>query len=116
MSETEVKTTALDRMLARLEKRYGHYEVPLCRVCNRELSIAAMGGGERTWWACSPNIEDPEKPGWLKTNPDWEPQPDNEKWPQGHYSHSRWQAPNLPNSDVLRAVRIIQAMRKRLSK
>jgi len=115
MSETEVKTTALDRMLMRLEKRYGDYEVPPCRVCGRELSIGQIGGGERTWWGCNPLIDDPDKPGMLKNDPDWVREPDKEKWPQGHYSHSRWQAPNFPDSDMLRAVRIIQAMRKRLN-
>jgi hypothetical protein len=114
MSETEVKTTALDRLLARLEKRYGDYEVPPCRVCGRELSIGAIGGGERTRWGCNPMIDDPDKPGFLKRDPDWVDKPDPEKWPYGHYSGSVWTAPNFPSHDVLRAVRIIRALQKRL--
>jgi len=116
MSETEVKTTAIGKLLERMERRYGNYEVPPCRVCGRDLSSASSGGWERTWWACSPQMDDPDKPGWLKTNPDWEPLPDKDKWPQGHYSHSRWQAPNFPDFDILRLVQLVRAMKKRLEK
>lgn len=41
-------------LLARLRQRYTADSIPPCRVCGGELSLASMGGGHATVYACPP--------------------------------------------------------------
>lgn len=50
-------------LLEVLTERYEATVVPPCRVCALPLTIARMGGGEPTVWACDMWEDDPDKPG-----------------------------------------------------
>ena len=57
--------------------------VPPCRVCGGPLSVASMGGGRATKWACDMWEDDPEKPGKLRRKTGRGPADD-------HYERSEW--------------------------
>lgn len=76
-----------------LRERYAPTEVPPCRVCGGPLSLAAIGGGKPTVWACSGNEDDPDRPGYIRSQPGrWGNAKDgvSEYGPGGHYHDSRW--------------------------
>ncbi len=69
-------------LLAELRGAYAPDPIPPCRVCGRPLSIASVGGGQATVYACSIMEADPDKPGYLRRNQSWDPAND-------HYANSR---------------------------
>ena len=87
-------TTITPELIAELRERYTPPTIPPCRVCGGELSIARVGGGEPTEWACSGKEDDPDRPGWLRNAPGrWTNAPDggsSEFRADGHYNRSRW--------------------------
>jgi len=70
-------------IVATLRARYAPTTVPPCRVCGGELSIASVGGGEPTRWACSEYEDDPDVHGQLRRKPD-------RSMADAHYGDSRW--------------------------
>lgn len=81
----------------RLRERYERVPVPPCRVCGGELTIARMGGGEVTRYACS-SPEAKASVGIMRGG-------DN------HYFNSYWSAPNHPDEDVIALLRRLDAAR-----
>jgi hypothetical protein len=90
----EDKTKALVELIASLKNRYTAEPVPACPVCGGELGIASIGGGEPTVWACSPQEEDPENPGFLRLKK-------GRKGVDDHYTRSRWKQYRGGDSEVL---------------
>lgn len=45
-------------LIGDLKKRYDQLPIPPCRICGGELSIAAIGGGRPTKYACSGSGDD----------------------------------------------------------
>jgi len=80
--------------LEALRERYRPTIVPPCRVCGGELSIAAIGGGQPTRWACGGRVDNPERPGYSMDAPGrWSNAPPgtpSEYGPGGHYHDSEW--------------------------
>lgn len=70
-------------LLALLAARYATEEVPPCRVCGGRLSVASIGGGEATRYACSGQETDPENPERLRYKP-------GRTIADEHYANSRW--------------------------
>lgn len=81
--DTPVAEWPLEWVTDHLRGTYGPVEVPPCRVCGRALSIASMGSGEATKYACSGREPDPDRPG-------------ETRWTEGrtpadeHYGQSQW--------------------------
>ncbi len=86
--------------LDELEQRYTAEPVPPCRICGDVLSIASMGGGKPTEWACSLQEDDPERPGMLRMKPGRDGLL-NEFGPGGHYHDSHWTQYRRGDPDVL---------------
>ncbi len=57
--------------------------IPECRICGGQLSVARMGGGAPTEWACSPYEDDPDDPRHLRRKAD-------RGIADGHYSSSHY--------------------------
>jgi len=80
--------------LAALRARYTPTPVPPCRVCGGPLSIARMGGGEATEYACSESR--PTKVG------------EYDKWLVGHYRRSHWTQLRPGDPDILALLDLLQ--------
>ncbi len=97
-------TRLSDADLVTLEKRYTASEVPPCHVCAGPLTVASMGGGCSTIWACSGMVDDPNHPGELIREP-------GRKIADDHYRISRWTEHRSGDSDVLAVIAEVRAFR-----
>ena len=70
-------------LLAWLREQYKAEPIPPCRVCGGRLSVASMGGGNATRWACGMWEDDPDAPGKLRRKP-------GRGLADGHYERSEW--------------------------
>lgn len=70
-------------LLAVLAQRYATEPVPPCRVCGDKLSIASIGGGHATRYACSGHEVDPADPQRLRYKP-------GRSLADEHYAQSGW--------------------------
>ncbi|MFI5297739.1 MAG: hypothetical protein ACHREM_06525 [Polyangiales bacterium] len=61
-----VATWTDGELLTVLRERYEPTVVPPCSVCGGALSMQRIGAGEPTVWACSPQEDDPDRPGHLR--------------------------------------------------
>lgn len=85
-----------------LVERYTPEPVPPCPVCGEPLTKQAEGGGHPTAWGCSPLMDDPDRPGWLKNKPGRGGR--EETHPEGHYARSHFTQYRRGDSDVLAVV------------
>ena len=81
MYEREETEWSDEELLWELRRIYTPDPIPPCRVCGRPLSIASVGGGQATRYACSNMENDPDRPGYLRRIADWDPADD-------HYARS----------------------------
>lgn len=70
-------------LLAWLREQYKAEPIPPCRVCGGPLTIASIGGGNATRWACDMWERDPSKPEELRRK-------EGRGCADEHYSRSQW--------------------------
>lgn len=83
LDEVPLEQVADADLLQLLEHRYATEPVPPCRVCGGTLSIASIGGGEATRYACLPVEDDPDNPGRTRHK-------EGRSLADDHYARSRW--------------------------
>jgi hypothetical protein len=92
MSKADLYERAVDawtdaELVAELTKAYAPSVIPPCRICGGALSLGASGGGLPSYWSCSPEEEDPDRPGQRRTKPG---RGERETHPEGHYARSQY--------------------------
>lgn len=55
-----------DDLLSELRRSFEPDPIPPCRVCGRALSVARVGGGSATLYACVGTEDDPDRPGYVR--------------------------------------------------
>lgn len=85
-------------LAAELEASYTADPVPPCRVCGGKLSVASMGGGRATEWACDGMEPDPERPGCVRYKA-------GRSCADDHFGKSFWTQYRAGDSRVLELVR-----------
>lgn len=95
--------------LARLRERYTAEPVPPCPICGHERSVASIGGGHATVYACSPLETDPDDESHLIPRPGYDQGRGQEGYWE-HYQHSQWTQYRPGDPDVPALLALVDAL------